>query len=590
MSLRGLFIPVSMLTIIRKSIRSLVKTFRKKENLFLLIYFVSLFCVLLINTFHESYPDEFDNILGGKYLVQGIPIYTGFFTHHGPFAYFLAAFITLFTGNSFVWFRIVFALLLFGYLLWTFLYVRRRFGSENTRFYLVTLALTAIAGNYYWLHMFLADSLSAYFLGPVILILLLATVTKQQLTKKDLLIASLLTSFSVLSSLTYIYLSILLYGYSFYLFLKHCPRQHWLKQAATAVGIFSIPYGVFLIYLLITASLKEYFFQAWNFNQHYYVYNYPRPEGTTSINPLRFAIVIANAFYNSYFALLQQVKDLNIGFPLNITLAVGTFCGIAYVFFKRYYLLGLFLIGTLIYANARSNPLTSKETDYQSAVYIMIGFILIPYLLTRLLRELKLHKELVEKVGMILVLLLVGFYSLFSAMFLFQKFFNRTYDKYMGTAALIYDRPEIAPLLNRIVTKDETIWIGPFEFAELFYSNNKPASKYQIFIPGMGASPEIRDSYVSEIEKTKPPVIYFQRNFFILGRSPEMYGQFFIDYLNKNYILLTEYEKNGVVYSSTIPVTEKVDLEGRLYIRRDRADEMIQRLLREGMIHEKTES
>lgn len=48
--------------------------------------------------------------------------------------------------------------------------------------------------------------------------------------------------------------------------------------------------------------------------------------------------------------------------------------------------------------------------------------------------------------------------------------------------------------------------------------------------------------------------------------------------------------KNGVSYKSTIPVTEKVDLEGRLYIRKDRADEVIQRLLEQHLIREYTSS
>jgi hypothetical protein len=417
----------------------------------------------------------------------------------------------------------------------------------------------------------------------------LATFYKVPLIRRDLLVISFLVSFSVLSSLTYIYLSLLIYGYTLYCYVWKKRREELLSGLLTVLGIFALPYGFFLIYLLATFSLKAYLFEAWNFNQRYYVYNYPRPEGSTSINPIRFAVVIANAFYNNYFALLQQVKDLNIGFPLNITMAVGTFCAVVYMFIKRYYILGLFLLGTLIYANGRSNPLTSKETDYQSAVYIIIAFIVIPFLLTRLYKELHEHRALGERILMSAVLLLLGFYSLFATGFLFQKFFNRTYDKYMGNAPLIYDQNKLVPILNRIVRADEPIWIGPFNFEELFYSHSKPASRYQIFIPGMGAAPEIRDTYTAELEKTKPPVIYFQPNFFILGRSPEMYGQFFLDYLKEKYVRLEDYEANGMHYASTVPVTEKVDLEGRLYLRKERADEIIQRMLDAGLIKQRAE-
>ena len=34
-------------------------------------YWVLLFWILYTNTFHEEYPDEFDNILGGYYILHG---------------------------------------------------------------------------------------------------------------------------------------------------------------------------------------------------------------------------------------------------------------------------------------------------------------------------------------------------------------------------------------------------------------------------------------------------------------------------------------------------------------------------------------
>ncbi len=49
------------------------------------------------------------------------------------------------------------------------------------------------------------------------------------------------------------------------------------------------------------------------------------------------------------------------------------------------------------------------------------------------------------------------------------------------------------------------------------------------------------------------------------------------------------YEKNGITYKSNLQVTEKTDLEGRLYIRKERADEIIQRLLEQGFIRENNE-
>jgi hypothetical protein len=68
-----------------------------------------------------------------------------------------------------------------------------------------------------------------------------------------------------------------------------------------------------------------------------------------------------------------------------------------------------------------------------------------------------------------------------------------------------------------------------------------------------------------------------------------MYGQFFLDYLKEHYITLQTYEDNGVTYKSLVPITEKIDLESRLYIRKENAQEIIQKLLTNNYIQEAAE-
>lgn len=557
---------------------------RKKENWPYIAFFALIFATLFINAFHESYPDEFDNIMGGWYILHGVPIYAGFFTHHGPVAYFLSSLIEIIGGRSFVHFRIIFSVLIFFFLLWSYTYLRRSFGKDKSIFYLIFIGVVSLAGNYYWLHMLLADTLSAYFLSPVITILLLSSFYKKRLSTHDLIIISTLTALTCLCSLTYLYLAIIIYAYSFILYLRSNNFHFFTKPTLRLILIFAAPYLLFLIYLILSNSFGEYLYQGWTFNQKYYIYNYPRPEGVTSINPLRFAIVIADRFYNSYLTLLHQVTTFNIGFPLNITMAVGTLGLIIYFLLQKKYFLALIFYLFLTFANGRSDPLTSGETDYQSAVYIVLAFISISFILTRLFEDFDLPDKFGRKVIGVAVFLLIGFYSIFALGFLGQKFFNRTYAKYMGQEALIYDNPEIAPIINKLIPPSQPVWIGPFEFKELFYTNGRPATHYQIFIPGMGESPEIRKRMIAEFEKSKPKLIYFQKNFFILGRSPEMYGQFFIDYLKDHYVTLQTYSNHGVTYKSKVPVTEKVDLDSRLYIRKEDASEMINKLLRDNFI------
>ena len=95
--------------------------------------------------------------------------------------------------------------------------------------------------------------------------------------------------------------------------------------------------------------------KAVRFNQEFYIYNYPRPEGQVFINPLRYAIIIAQNFHNNISTLLIGVKGFDFVFPFNITLAVVNTGLIIYFLLKRKFLLALFVLYWLIYSNVRSN-------------------------------------------------------------------------------------------------------------------------------------------------------------------------------------------------------------------------------------------
>ena len=181
--------------------------FLKERHYFTVLFVIVMLGIFLINTLHQSYPDEFDNILGGWYILHGRLIYTGFFTHHGPVAYFLAALVEIFSGRSFVRFRIVYSIFLLAYFLWTYYFLNKRVGIIKSRPYLYFIPVIGIRSNtYFWGHMLLADSISGFFLTPVYVLMLLKIVYRENLIKKDFVFISVLTALAQLSSLTYTYL------------------------------------------------------------------------------------------------------------------------------------------------------------------------------------------------------------------------------------------------------------------------------------------------------------------------------------------------------------------------------------------------
>ena len=551
-----------------------------KKNWLKILYLFSFFAILFANTLHEEYPDEYDNILGGKFIIHGILPYSGFFTHHGPVGYFLAAILYLFSGSSFVRFRIVYSIFLFLYSLGIYQYLKKSVGRIETKFYLFFLIILGITSTYFWGHMLIADNLSAYFLAPALILIILKVIYKKIFTRFDLIFISVLLSLSVLSALTIIYLVAFIYLFTLYFYLKQQKGIDFKIAGKNILYFFLImasPYIIFALYLFVTRSFSDYVYQSIILNEKYYIYNISSPSGGI-INPVRYAIVIFHTFYYNFTNLLFQVKDFNFAFPFNITLALADLALVIYLFIRKHYALAILMILSLIYSNARSSPLDSGERDYQAAVYIIISLFSLCFFLAKGFGDLRDEKEYGKKLILSVLVILVFLYSFFNGIFTFGKFMEKVYTKYMGTASLIYDRPELAPIVNKILGPSDYVWIGPLDFKDYLYvANARIASKYHFLIPAMGRSDQIKKDIISDFSKTKPKVIFFDKNFSVLGSNPQDYASFFVDFLKVHYITLYGYKNNE--YITTVPVSQTVDLETKMYINKDNVDEIIAKLL-----------
>lgn len=558
------------------------KAFLIKTALFVLLAFF-----VFSNTLHEVYPDEFDNILGGWYMLHGKLLYTGFFTHHNPIAYILSAFIELFSWQSFVRFRIIYAALLFAYLTWSYLFLQKRLEKIDISFYIFVLLFFGMAATYFWGHMLLADNLAALFLLPVVSLLFLKSFYDKRLELTDIVAISVLSSLAILSAMTYSYLVAAIYVYTIFRYIKDNNMRIFSLEIVKIGAILLAPYFIFFCYLLLTGSLRDYFYQNMVFNQRFYIYNYPRPDGAP-INPIRYAIIIAYDFFTNFSIVLNGTLGFNVNYPFNLALAVTATSLIIYLLLRGKYMLALAMVVFFVYANARTNPLTSSERDYQSSAYILFSFFAMGFLLRHLYVDLGRDIPLNKKVLFSLLLLLVGFYTFFNTTFLLRKYTEKVYGKYMGTMPLIYDRPQIAPIFNAVLDKNDTMWIGPFEFGELFYTNANVPSNYIILLPEFAKSPKIQEEMMRDFENNKPKIMYFDKRYSIRGYQPEKYAQFFLDFLSENYITLYDYRKGKTKYISVDPVSEKVDLETRLFIRKDSIDEVLKKLIEKGYIKEST--
>ncbi len=571
----------------RSIVKDFIRSFQFKNYFVQIIFACSVLVIFLINTVHESYPDEFDNILGGWYILHGRLPYIGFFTHHGPFAYFLAAFTLFFSGRSFVHFRIVYAVLLFIFTFLVYRYLKKSIGNTNLVFYPFFIILYGIQATYFWSHMLLADNLAGLFFTPLYILIVLKTLYKKKFTIHDLILFSLFSSLGLYSSLTYIYLFLLINVVGFFLYCKHNKLTIVdLKSKIIFYPVFILlfPHIVFLIYLLITGSFLDYVYQNFVFNTKYYIYNYPQHTGL--INPVRYAIIIAHEFLSNFWGLVLQARDFNFSYPVNITLALANVSLFLFLILKKKYTLAFFIFLFLIYGNVRSNPLSSGQRDYQIAVYSLISFFNGCFVFVELLKAINTEQKTGNKIIFSFLFIFFSVYSFFSLFFLTNNFLDKAYFKYMGKAPLIYDRPWIAPIMNDLVDKNDFVWVGPFEFEELFYTNGMIPSRYHILIPGIGKSEKIQNEMLSDFAKNKPKVIMFDQNFYILGNKVGDYSRFFLRFLSENYITLPQYKSKNIVYRSVAPVHSgtKVDLESKLYIRKDAVEDVTERLFKANYI------
>lgn len=550
------------------------------RNRITFLAFLVTFAILLINSIHASYPDEFDNIFGGWLINHGTLPWKGFFSHHGAMGYFLAGIITIFSGQSFVRFRLLSVIFFLALLSVSFRVLSKRDNYQG-KFFLIYMLVLALAATYFWGHMFLADNLCGYFLIPAYGILFLQIFWGKTLSRTELILISFFSSMAALVSPTYLYAVAVIIGTTFVYYFKNNFK---ISNFFYFWTIFLTPYLLFALYLVITGSLSNFYFQAITYNQKYYIYNYPFPPGSTTINPIRYAVVIFNNFFNNYRTLLLQVKDYNFAFPFNLTVAISSVGLWIYLLVKRKYLLVLLSFFTLVYATARSNPLQSQVTDYQSAVYFMLSFFNASFLLFNLWTELTQDNTKSNSVRPLywFTFLLLGIYWFFNIAFLFSQFWGMTYSRYMGTMPLIYDRPKVAPAVNLIVPRQNYCWVGPFEFEEMLHLNCKLPSLYIWILPQFAGIDKVKQEILADHAKNKSDVIVYRRDYTAFFQGPE-FSSFFNAFLDKNYIRLKDIPGyNG--YHFTLPDTGNFHPDEDFNFAPDKAIDMAAKLKSAGYI------
>lgn len=543
--------------------------------------------IFVINAFHEKYPDEFDSIVGGRYILEAKIPYRDWFQHHQPGAYALAAVLLPIAHGSFVRLRVLIGISFFAIVAYTYFLIKKRVPQFDARYYLLFAVTLALSGTYFWGQMLLADTLAAYLFIPSYTLLLLKDYYHAKFDRSDLFIVTFFAFLVWFTSMTYLFAISGIIIYAIYLYWKENNffRAKIKEGILHTVWTVGSPYIIYFGFWLLTGSLRDWYFANIIYNQEYYIFNYPRAPGAP-FNPVRYAIIIANTFMNNYLPALWGVLKFPIGDPLQTTLAVSNAIFLFVLLMTGRWTFIFPFILALIFVNGRSNPQRIAETDYWASVYIVLSFINGTFSLSALSDIVNRVKESTSvRLLSGAMLLVLWIYWIFTPSGMFLRMEDKFYPKYMGTAPLIYDRPEVAPYVNQLVSKDEYAWIGPFNFEELFYLKAKIPSKYHWFLDPAARS-KIKDEMMVDFNKTMPKVVVFQRNYAPWGGDAHTFNYFMTDFLDKNYfrIFTLNATLTDVEYKWKLANTQNFDIDGTFNFDKRYQKEMIDKLLSLGYI------
>ncbi len=533
-----------------------------------ILLFLGIFLIFKINSHYLAYPDEFVNLLGGMAINKGGVPYKDFFDHHLPLAWYLAAILLRISFNSFTLFRFFWMLLNFFTLLFVGLWIRKNHKSFYN-YYLGFFLLYPLMGIYFWFHLYLADSLAVLFFAIIFWLLLVQTLTKK-IDWRILLLTSFLNFCLAFSSMTFLYLVLVLYLWQLY--LVFISKKNWLSF----IGVSLIPYLMYFIYLLATGSFSDFYFSNFVYNTKLYI-AIPNYVKGRFFNPLKFALTLIYNFYDNYLPLLTKIKHLDLYLPIGVLAGLGSLTLLVLLLTKDFFAGAIFFF-LLSFSAPRSNIQNYRETDYQASLFLILGTIA-AFVSFYLLKKLKTEDLLFRDLQRIVQLLLFIF-MFFTFIFLAQNSYGKFYQIYTQKMPGIYNYSYNAQFIDQILDESDFYWYGPYEPQEEFFVKKaKLPGKYPTLLPQFREDEYLKNSFIAQFEKNKPAIIIFRHEASIFMTPAMEFGKFFIDWMSNKYTSIENIKGVKIIKSPS-----GFNIRTDLYLLNTRKNELLEKLKKQGFI------
>lgn len=545
-----------------KNLSSKLKT---KETIIYLLIFI----LFIVNFKYVSYPDEFVNLLGGQYINKGLLPYKDFFDHHLPFAWYLAAIMLNFSGQSFVVFRFLWVVISFTTLFLLGLWIRKNHkGLYN--YYLFFFFLYPLVSLYFWFHLYLADSLAALFFSVAFWLLMAQTIEKK-VNFKALLVSTLAVFLLVFSSLAFAYLALPLYLWHAYLL-----RFKFDRKMLLLIFWCALPYALYILFLLITRTLKDFYFANFVYNTQLYI-SIPNYVRGRFFNPIKFGLTLMFNFYSGYLPLLSKLKHFDLYFPIGVLSGFSTLVLFLILLIKNRFAAFIYFL-VLSFSAPRSNIQNFNETDYQVSMFLILGTasaLIVLYILKSLNKNEGIVTD-IKKVSRFII----AFLLLFSTIFLVINSYNKYYLRYTQKIPSFTDKAFTAIFIDTILDKDDYYWAGPYEPNELFFVKKaRLPGKYISLLPQFKENEYTKTTFLEQFEKNTPKVIIYKHDASIFQTPSLEFGDFFLDWMKDKYTSVENIQEVEVLSSPS-----GFNIRTDLYLLNREQENLLARLKNNGYI------
>lgn len=469
--------------------------------------------VLLFKSPLREFADESDNLLGGYLLVRGYRLYADYFSSHMPFVYYLAAIPSLLGASKLEHYRLFSnALLVLTTLsiVWGF---RRRLPLPVL---LLWAIMAVFAHRLSWGEMLHAGTCAGY--GVLVAGLLFYTTPDLAFSLRQKLALSVAVFVAVQSSLLTIY-PLALLAVCYVAVRLAAARHTSIVREARAVGslllIVATPHLVVLALYWSIGALGPFIYDAYLFNQRYYSQFVMNPSVLGMLHDWQaqyrtyLYMNLFQPFGIEWFLILANFVATLITFRARGALYAGVF----YLFIGltrlraegSYYLTSYFSVAIAVVWAA--SAFSSRVRAWRERRAIP-----------------RLSPSLLGAAGCIMFLALT------------LNFFTRVALTYNFSGRPHYRSP-FAPIVQTATSRDERLFVAPYDPYLYLATERLPATKYPFYFPWQAADPATEADLLGELSASRPPLVVFQRYELVNGQYLTIeWGKRVFEYLQQEYV------------------------------------------------------